>query len=1240
LGDMPVWKNKLGDLPVVYYRDNNNMMKRLTIEEFPEREKRAVATSNVNIIEYYIEGVTTIKSYLDLAFRSMRTNEAYLFFQNEYVVLDYALGTMNDRVFNGPLYIPNGFQSLIGTSFAAYRIDAAFDCHGGDDESFIFSGSTKFEKGVDAAFESSVPNEVYIFKGEEYALVDYIQQKLIVRHPIVDGLIAYRTLFSIATYELPLPRMATTANASRLAQAVNEIQHVENELRQNRIILRLFSETPVPGEPCRRGKPHPCDELENKGPREQTNNAAGAKVSTAILSFSHLRTFHRLKKSSSINLRFFLCRDESQSVYQIVISGGVHASLVSLGDCLVFSKEVMNDNFGESRVVYLFLLFMTSVVDLTSIDDSGKSSPRLIHLINNNIDLKDVSEDFQIKVECLLLVYSEPVKIFILVDRILELVHVNFRNICSDSEDIQCAGFDHDHYQEAACAHHEEHMMHDCVQLDHVVDSHDEYTSDSNIIMCDQYVRDNEVLVVHSGASSVPIDAFMMTYDDICKPHDQSVSYPSQNTVVKKSLTAELAIYKEHVELVAIGYKNPLCLTRAKQAQPALYNGHEIIKENHIQAIVHNSEDTLEINATARRKVLPLPESLERNFDLRRISFKSHFLSLFNSQKEMDHQYTTVAKIPVLDTGEQWQFWIQQYLQHEHNALWEVIKFDDSYRVPTTTDPNNTITRKDDEQSGRTVTITTKDMQRKKNDVKVRTTLLLSLPDEHQLRFSKYKTAKELWAAILKTFGGNEATKKRKNNLLKQQYGNFKAEGSKTLEQTFNRLQVIVIQLQFMDVEVEKDDLNQKFLTSLAPEWLMHTIKKSNSNSQNMAFISSSKHSNGDKDGNTACVSTSSTTFPTASASVATISQDTASAYIASQSSGSQIKFEDINQIDEDDMEEMDIKWSMALLSMRADKFWKRTGKKIGIQGSYVAGFDKSNVECFNCHKMGQFRELDNLGKFEAKRDEGYFIRYSMSSKAFRVFNKRTRRVEENLHVEFLENKAIEKGTGPNWLFDIDSLTKSMNYVPVDAEPSSKARLISKRVANQEETPSLDNILSLTNRFEDILGVTTSSNEAIGVEADVSNIETTISASPTPTLRIHKDHPKSQIIGPVDTPIQTRHKSKEEELLQFKIQNVWTLVDCPKGVRPIGTKWVLKNKKDERGIVVRNKAKLVAQGHTQEEGIDYDKVFLPVTRIEAIRLFLAYASFMGFTVYQMDVKSAFHYGTIDEEVYVMQPPGF
>ncbi|GJR98943.1 putative ribonuclease H-like domain-containing protein [Tanacetum coccineum] len=105
-------------------------------------------------------------------------------------------------------------------------------------------------------------------------------------------------------------------------------------------------------------------------------------------------------------------------------------------------------------------------------------------------------------------------------------------------------------------------------------------------------------------------------------------------------------------------------------------------------------------------------------------------------------------------------------------------------------------------------------------------------------------------------------------------------------------------------------------------------------------------------------------------------------------------------------------------------------------------------------------------------------------------------------------------------------------------------------------------------------------------------------------------------------------------------QKIWVVYVGGGGARAIGTKWVFRNKKDERGIVIRNKARLVAQGHRQEEGIDYEEVFAPVARIEAIRLFLAYASFMGFLVYQMDVKSAFLYGTIEEEVYVTQPPGF
>ncbi|PWA84621.1 ribonuclease H-like domain, Reverse transcriptase, RNA-dependent DNA polymerase [Artemisia annua] len=207
-------------------------------------------------------------------------------------------------------------------------------------------------------------------------------------------------------------------------------------------------------------------------------------------------------------------------------------------------------------------------------------------------------------------------------------------------------------------------------------------------------------------------------------------------------------------------------------------------------------------------------------------------------------------------------------------------------------------------------------------------------------------------------------------------------------------------------------------------------------------------------------------------------------------------------------------------------------------------------------------------------------------------------------------------------------------------------------------------------------------------------MDTDLEVPSTPTSRIHKNHPVDQIIGPSTSGVLTRTKAKgfsqqhnallsfvykqnrmnhkdqqtclfacfisqeepkniaqaltqeswveamQEELLQFKLQEVWVLCDLPDGKKVIGTRWVFRVKRDERGNVIKKKARLVAQGYRQEEGVDYDEVFAPVARIEAIRLFLAFASYMKFPVYQMDVKSAFLYGKITEEVYVKQPPGF
>nr|GFB56517.1 hypothetical protein [Tanacetum cinerariifolium] len=200
----------------------------------------------------------------------------------------------------------------------------------------------------------------------------------------------------------------------------------------------------------------------------------------------------------------------------------------------------------------------------------------------------------------------------------------------------------------------------------------------------------------------------------------------------------------------------------------------------------------------------------------------------------------SIAELPLLKTlhccmkirstqSQRHKFRIQQYLQNEHYALWEVIEFGDSYKAPPEETVKGPASESSTRKKGRTVAITTEDMQKRRNDVKARKTLLLALLDEHQLRFSNTDVA------------------------------------------------------------------------------------------------------------------------------AASLSHDTICVYIATQSNGSQIKDKDITQIDKDDLEEIDIKWNMALLSMGADRFWKKTGKKITIQGSDLPGFEKSKVECFNCQKMGHF---------------------------------------------------------------------------------------------------------------------------------------------------------------------------------------------------------------------------------------------------------------------------------------------
>ncbi|GJS02705.1 putative ribonuclease H-like domain-containing protein [Tanacetum coccineum] len=275
----------------------------------------------------------------------------------------------------------------------------------------------------------------------------------------------------------------------------------------------------------------------------------------------------------------------------------------------------------------------------------------------------------------------------------------------------------------------------------------------------------------------------------------------------------------------------------------------------------------------------------------------------------------------------------------------------------------------------------------------------------------------------------------------------------------------------------------------------------------------------------------------------------------------------------------------------------------------------------------------DHLGEFDGKADERFLVGHFVVSKAIRVFNRRTRIVEETLNIRFLENAPNVKGNRPDWLFDVDSLIMSMNYVPVVAgnqtngiagtkdnivtDPKDSEENAGKKPTEVDENEALDNDgqddqatrsdtagPSFTDNVPSSPVNTAGPPDNVEEEVDMNIMVSSYTVLDAPAIKFLKDHPQDQVIGSLKTPVQTRHITKINK------EHVWTLVDLPRDKWAIGTKWVFRNKKDERGIVVKNKARLVAQGHTQKE------------------------------VHQMDVKSAFLYGKIEEEVYVCQPPSF
>ncbi|GJV52326.1 retrovirus-related pol polyprotein from transposon TNT 1-94 [Tanacetum coccineum] len=259
----------------------------------------------------------------------------------------------------------------------------------------------------------------------------------------------------------------------------------------------------------------------------------------------------------------------------------------------------------------------------------------------------------------------------------------------------------------------------------------------------------------------------------------------------------------------------------------------------------------------------------------------------------------------------------------------------------------------------------------------------------------------------------------------------------------------------------------------------------------------------------------------------------------------------------------------------------------------------------------------DYLTKFDPKSYEGIFLGYSQNSKAYIILNKHTRKIEESLNVTFDETPLPSK-TSPL----------------VDDDLDEEAIEVTKK-KNQE-----NDIENETLETDEIVNIKESRNHPL--ENIIGNLNQR-------TLRSQAQN-QSNFFCFIST-IEPKNVNEalgdeswivamQEELNQFIANDVWELVPQPRNMTIIGTKWVFRNKLDENGIVSRNKARLVAQGYNQQEGIDYDETYAPVARLESIRILLAYVCALDFKLFQMDVKSAFLNGFINEEVYMAQPPRF
>ena len=330
-------------------------------------------------------------------------------------------------------------------------------------------------------------------------------------------------------------------------------------------------------------------------------------------------------------------------------------------------------------------------------------------------------------------------------------------------------------------------------------------------------------------------------------------------------------------------------------------------------------------------------------------------------------------------------------------------------------------------------------------------------------------------------------------------------------------------------------------------------------------------------------------------------------------------------------------------------KFFKKTAYELLTDKKpNVSYFKVFGAKCW-------IRDPHHNSKFAPKAHEGFMLGYGKDSHTYRVFNNVLHKVVETVDVRFDETNGSQREHLPS-VIDEPAPEETIKFkatedvIPTEESaeefiPEREERRANAPEENAEENGAEENADQIPRRQP--------AHPRVAKEVQVEKIIDDIEA-PGPLTRSKASH-LSNFCGhyafvSITEPTKVDEaflepewiQAMQEELHQFELNNVWELVKRPDPRKHniIGTKWIYRNKQDENGLVVRNKARLVAQGYTQVEGIDFDETFAPVARLEAIRILLAYANHHDITLYQMDVKSAFLNGKLEEEVYVAQPPGF